>query len=108
MQVIWQLEKAFVKEILKELPEPKPHYNTVSTIVRLLVDKGFVGFEAYGNTHRYYPIISKKVYAREFMGEVMSKYFDNSFSRLVAFFAEEKDLTEEEIEEIIKLIEEQK
>lgn len=108
MQVIWQLEKAFVKEIRKELPDPKPHYNTVSTIVRLLVDKGFVGFEAYGNTHRYYPLISKKAYAKKFMGEVMSKYFDNSFSRLVAFFAEEKELTEKEIQEIVNLIEQKK
>ena len=108
MQVLWKLEKAFVKEVVHELPKPKPHYNTVSTLIRLMVDKGFVGFKAFGNTHQYYPLISKKEYAKRFMGEVLENYFDNSFKNLVAFFAEDKKLSADEISEIIDLIEQKK
>lgn len=105
MQALWKLKKAFVKDLLEELPEPKPHYNTVSTIIRLLEEKGFVGHKAYGNTHQYFPKITKKEYARKFMGEVLANYFDNSLKSMVAFFAEEEDLSETELKEIIDLIE---
>ena len=105
MQALWKLKKAFVKEILEELPEPRPHYNTVSTIVRLLEDKGFIGHKAYGNTHQYFPTVSKKAYTRQFMGDVLANYFDNSLKSMVTFFAEEEALSEEQIQEIINLIE---
>ena len=105
MQVLWKLKKAFVKDIIEELPEPRPHYNTASTIVRLLEERGFVSHKAYGNAHQYYPIVSKRDYTRHFMGDVLANYFDNSLKRMVAFFAEEEELSEEEVEEIIKLIE---
>ena len=105
MQVLWQLKKAFVKDIIEELPEPKPHYNTVSTIVRLLEERGYIGHKAYGNAHQYFPVLSKREYTRHFMGDVLANYFDNSLKRMVAFFAEEEELSEEEMEEIIKLIE---
>lgn len=108
MQVLWRLKKAFVKEIIEELPEPKPHYNTVSTIVRLLVDKEYVAFKAFGNTHRYYPIISKENYTQKFMGDVMANFFDNSFKRMVTFFAEKEDLSPEELKKIINIIENKK
>ena len=108
MQALWTLKQAFVKDILEALPEPKPHYNTVSTIIRLLEDKGFVGHKAYGNTHQYYPIITKKAYTKTFMGQVLAKYFDNSVKSMVAFFAEEEDLSDTEIKEIIDLIENKK
>ena len=105
MQALWKLKKAFVKDILEELPAPKPHYNTVSTIIRNLEKQHFVGHKPYGNTHQYYPTVSKKDYARKFMGDVLANYFDNSLKSMVAFFAEEENLSEEEIQEIIDLIE---
>ena len=108
MQALWKLKRAFVKDILEELPDPKPHYNTVSTIIRLLAEKGFVGHKAYGNTHQYFPLISKKDYTKKFMGQVLANYFDNSLKSMLTFFAEEEDLSEAEIKEIIDLIENKK
>ena len=105
MQVLWQLEKAFVKDIIEELPEPRPHYNTVSTIIRLLEERGVVSHKAYGNSHQYYPLLSKRAYTRAIMGDVLADYFDNSVKRLVAFFAEEEKLDEEELAEIKRIIE---
>ena len=104
MQVLWQLEKAFVKEIIAELPEPKPHYNTVSTIVRILEDKGFIGHNSFGKTHQYYPLIPKAIYQKSAVGDVLEKYFDNSFQKMVAYFAKEEKIGSEELEEIIRLI----
>jgi len=66
MQVLWDLKRGFVKDLLEEFPEPKPHYNTISTIIRILEEKGFVGHKAYGNTHQYYPKISRNVYRKHF------------------------------------------
>lgn len=105
MQVLWALERAFVKDIIEQLPEPRPHYNTVSTIVRLLEERGFVAHKAYGNAHQYFPVVTKREYTRHFMGDVLANYFDNSLKRMVAFFAEEEKLSEEELQEIINLIE---
>lgn len=104
MQVLWRLEKAFVKEIIAELPDPKPHYNTVSTIVRILEEKGFVAHESFGNTHRYYPAIEKDVYQKNAVGDVLKNYFDNSYKKMVAYFAQQEKISEEELEEIIKMI----
>jgi predicted transcriptional regulator len=112
MQVLWQLEKAFVKEIIAELPAPKPHYNTVSTIVRILADKGFIAHKTYGNTHQYYPAISKEAYQKKAVGEVMQdvirNYFDNSVSKMVTHFAKEDKISETELEEIMKMIRDKK
>lgn len=105
MQVIWDLEKAFVKEVREQLPEPRPHYNTVSTIVRNLEDKGYLAHEAFGNTHRYYPLVSKKDYLEQFVGPGLKRYFDNSFKKMVAFFAKEEKISVEELKEIIEMIE---
>ena len=105
MTVLWRLEKAFVKEIIAEMPEPKPHYNTVSTIISILSKKkGFVGYESFGNTHRYYPLVSKETYQKRDLGEVMQKYFDNSWQKMVTYFAKEEQVTNEELDEIIKMI----
>lgn len=104
MQVLWQLERAFVKEIIDQLPEPKPHYNTVSTIVRILEDKGFVGHESFGNSHRYYPLVSKEDYQRREVKDVLKNYFDNSFQKMVAYFAREEEISSEELEEILNMI----
>ena len=107
MQVLWVLEKAFVREIIDELPDPKPHYNTVSTIVRILEDKGFIGHKSYGNTHQYFPLISKESYQKEEVGNVLKNYFDNSYQKMVAYFAKEEKISPDELEEIIRMIKKQ-
>jgi len=107
LQVLWRLQKAFVKEIVAELPKPRPHYNTVSTIVRKMVDKGFVGYESFGNSHRYYPLVSKKTYTENFMQKALRNYFDNSYKNMVSFFAKEQKISADELREIIDLIENQ-
>jgi BlaI family penicillinase repressor len=104
MQSLWDLKKGFVKEILENLPEPKPHYNTVSTMVRILEDKGFIGHVAFGKTHQYFPKISREEYQKTAVGDVLGKYFDNSYSKMVAYFAEEENISEQELEEILKMI----
>ena len=105
MQVLWQLKKAFVKEVVAALPDPKPHYNTVSTIIRKMEDKGFVAHESFGNTHRYYPLISKESYKKNFMQKAIDHYFDNSYKNMVSFFAKEEKISVAELKEIISLIE---
>lgn len=104
MKILWKLGKAFIKDIVAEYPEPKPHYNTVSSIVRLLQDKGLIGFTAYGNTYEYFPLVSKEDYRGSFMAQVVKDYFDNSYQSAVAFFVKEKGLKPEELEELIELI----
>jgi len=102
MQELWLLEKAFVKEIVDKLPEPKPAYNTVSTIIRILEKKGFVDHYAYGKTHQYFPLISKTDYTKSYFRNFLSGYFSNSFQEMVSFFAKEDKMTLSELEEIIK------
>ncbi len=105
MQVLWQLEKAFVNDILDKMPEPKPHYNTLSTIVRLLEDKGFVSHKSYGKSHQYYPVISLEAYRNVFVKDSIQKYFGNSVSNLVNYFVGDEQLSQEEIQEILAIIE---
>ena len=107
MKILWKLEKAFVKDIVEEYDDPKPHYNTVSSLVRLLQDKGIIGFTQYGNTYEYFPLMTKEEYRKTFMKQVVSDYFDNSYKSAVAFFVKEKGLSPTELEELIKLIKEQ-
>jgi len=104
MQILWKLEKGFIKEIIEEMPEPKPHYNTVSTIVRILCDKGFVGHNTFGNSHQYYPLIEKDNYQKDAISDVLRKYFDNSYSKMVAHFAKEEKISKGELEDILKII----
>jgi len=105
MQVLWNKKKGFVKDLLEDIPEPKPHYNTLSSLIRLLEEKGFVGHKAYGNTHEYYPIISKEEYQREYMSDIVDTYFEKSYKNAVSFFAREHNISVEELKEIIKMIE---
>jgi predicted transcriptional regulator len=107
MKILWKLEKAFVKDIVEEYDDPKPHYNTVSSLVRLLQDKGIIGFTQYGNTYEYFPLMTKEDYRKTFMKQVVSDYFDNSYKSAVAFFVKEKGLSPAELEELIKMIKEQ-
>ncbi|MBY0435998.1 MAG: BlaI/MecI/CopY family transcriptional regulator [Cyclobacteriaceae bacterium] len=102
MQVLWSLEKAFVKDIVEKLPDPKPAYNTVSTIVRILEKKGFVGYKAYGKTHEYYPLISKDKYRHFYLGNLVKGHFNGSFQNLVSFFAKEEKLSVNDIDELMK------
>ncbi|WP_126974372.1 BlaI/MecI/CopY family transcriptional regulator [Gynurincola endophyticus] len=104
MQAFWKLEKAFIKEIIPELPDPKPHYNSVATIVKILEEKGFLSHEVWGNMYKYYPLFSKEEYQKHAMKDVMERLFDNSSSQMLAFFAKEEQLSEKEINEILQLI----
>ena len=105
MQVLWKIEKGFVKEILEHFPEPKPAYNTVSTITRILQDKGFVSHKAYGRTHEYFPVVSKDEYSTMHLKTFVKDYFSNSFEKMVSFFAREKGISMKEMGEIMKIME---
>ncbi|GEO03484.1 transcriptional regulator [Adhaeribacter aerolatus] len=102
MQVLWEIQKGFVKDILEKLPEPKPAYNTVSTIVRILEKKGFVGYQAYGKTHEYFPLIEKEKYTRQFLRNFVGNYFGGSYQQLVSFFAKEENMNLQELDELMK------
>jgi len=105
MDLFWQKESVFVKDIIDELPEPKPHYNTISTIVRSLEEKGFVGHEQFGNTYRYFAIISRDEFSKYTIKNLVSKYFDKSYSSVVSMFVEEEKISVEEIKALIRQVE---
>ncbi|MCX6246795.1 MAG: BlaI/MecI/CopY family transcriptional regulator [Bacteroidetes bacterium] len=104
MQILWDIKKGVVHELLEKFPEPKPAYNTVSTIIRILEQKGFVGHKAYGRTHEYFPVISKSDYTKSYFRNFVSNYFGNSYKSLASFFANEGKLTTKELEEIQQTI----
>jgi predicted transcriptional regulator len=105
MQVLWQLQKGFVKEVIDLLPSPKPAYNTVSTIIRILETKGFVGHIAFGKSHEYYPLISKEQYQNFATDKLMTGYFDNSVHGIFSYFVKKEKIDLKEADEILKLIE---
>ena len=102
MQVIWKLGKAFLRDILNEMPNPKPHSNTVATILKILVDKAFVGIEVFGRTHRYYPLVNKEVYSKGRVKSLVKKYYEGSFSNIVSSMVKENNLSIEELELLVK------
>jgi predicted transcriptional regulator len=104
MQVLWEIEKGVVHELLDKFSEPKPAYNTVSTIIRILEQKGFVGHKAYGRTHEYFPVISKSEYSKSYLRNFVTNYFGNSYKSLASFFANEGKLSVKELEEIQQTI----
>ncbi|QNJ96802.1 BlaI/MecI/CopY family transcriptional regulator [Constantimarinum furrinae] len=104
MQSLWKLEKAFVKEVVADLGNSN-HYNTVSTIIRNMEDKGYVSHVAFGNTHQYFPVISKEEYTEKYMNRATKRYFDNSYKSMVSFFAREEKISAEELREILEIIE---
>ena len=108
MDLIWQKASLFVKDIIDELPEPKPHYNTISTIVRGLEEKGYVGHEQFGNTYRYCAIISREEFSKNTIKNLVSKYFDKSYSSVVSMFVEEEKISVEEIKALIRQVENNK
>ena len=104
MQVLWKLENALVKEIITALPIPKPAYNTVSTIIRILEKKDFVGHKSLGKKYEYFPLVSKKEYRKSQFGGFVRNYFEDSYKSLASFFTKEENLSLEELEEIQTLI----
>lgn len=106
MQVLWKLKKAFVKDIIEQLPSPKPAYNTVSTIVRILEKKGFVGYTAYGKTHEYFPLVPKEKYTHFYLNNLVKGYFGGSFQNLVSFFASENKIAVQDIDLLMKELQE--
>lgn len=104
MQIVWKLESAFIREIVEALPEPKPHYNTVATLVKILVKKGVLKSELIGNTHKYSPVQGFDEYRENQIGDIKEKFFENSLPKLVAHFAKKETLTDEEREELIRII----
>lgn len=104
MLVLWDLGKGFVKEVLAQLPKPKPAYSTVSTIIRILVDKGFVGYKVYGNTYEYFPKISCEQYRETETRKLLEGYYEDSLGSLVSSFVEKRALDMEEADKIIKLL----
>lgn len=108
MNVLWDIEQGYVNDILADLPEPKPAYNTVSTFMRILVTKGFVGYEAFGKSHRYYPLITREVYMENFMTGVKNTFFSGSFRSMISFFAEKEHLSSKEIQKIMSILNENK
>lgn len=104
MNILWERGKAFVNDILADIDEPKPAYNTVSTIVRILEKKGFVGHKAYGKTHEYYPLVAKNDYAKGFMDSVLNNFFGGSVSQMVSFFSENKSISVQETNEILEML----
>ena len=104
MQVFWQLERVFIKEIIPAMPDPKPHYNTVATIVKILEDKGFLAHAAVGNIFQYYPLVSREAYQKHAVKDIVSQYFNNSYPTMLAYFAKEQKISDDELKEIVKLI----
>lgn len=104
MQILWKLEKGFVKDLLVEFPEPGPAYNTVSTICRILEKKGFVDHHSYGNSHQYYPLISREEYTKAYLNSFVNNYFGNSIGQLVSFFSRQNKVDIREAEKIIDLM----
>ena len=108
MKILWQLEKAFIKDILARMPDPKPAYNTVSTFIRILEKKNVIDHVTYGNTHQYFPLITEQEYKRHEIQQLMVNYFDNSVENLVSFFVNDNNLKTKDFDEIMKFINENK
>ena len=104
MQILWDRGSGFVNDILEALPDPKPAYNTVSTVVRILEKKGFVDHKAYGKSHEYYPIVDRDSYTQGFMLSVLNNFFGGSASRMVSFLSSNRSISMEEADEIMKLL----
>lgn len=104
MQILWQLKKANVKAIIAEFPEPKPAYNTVSTIIRILESKGFVDYEKQGKGHVYFPLMKKQDYSNQSINKLVDNYFQGSFKSMVSFFVKKNDMNIKDLESVLKEI----
>ncbi|WPP52580.1 BlaI/MecI/CopY family transcriptional regulator [Catalinimonas niigatensis] len=108
MKILWGIGKGFIKDIIEQYPDPKPPYNSVSTIVRVLVQKDIVGFKAYGNSHQYYPLVTKEAYSKGQLSRLVKDYYNNSLTQVVNFFSESKKLDEKELDEVMRMLEDLK
>jgi len=108
MQILWNEKEGFVKDLLQHFPEPRPAYNTVSTIIRILEKKGFVNHRSFGKSHQYYPVVSREQYRNERFSYLMKDYFNNSMQQVLSHFGKTGSLNMKEADEIIKLMEELK
>jgi BlaI family penicillinase repressor len=108
MQAFWEKEKAFIRDIIPLLPEPRPHYNSVATIVKILEEKGFLDHDVIGNMYEYYPLISKQAYQKHAFKDFVSRYFNNSYSNMFTFFAREQKISEQELKDLLSEIKKQK
>jgi predicted transcriptional regulator len=104
MQILWETGEGFINDILEQFPDPKPAYNTVSTITRILVKKGFVAYHSFGKSHKYYPLISKEEYTRTFFKRFVKNYFGDSYREMVSFFTREENLSLKELEDIRQIM----
>ncbi len=100
MQILWKIKEGFVKDIIEYFSDPKPAYNTVSTIVRILEDKGFISHKSFGRTHQYFPTVSKKEYTKKFANKLVKNYFSGSLKKMMSFFSEDENLSISELEEL--------
>lgn len=107
MQILWTLKKAFVKDMVEHFDDPKPAYNTVSTIIRILEKKGFVSYKSYGNTYEYFPLITKSEYSDTYLGNFVKNYFGNSYKSLVSFFAAGDSMSVAELQEMKMLVDQE-
>ncbi|MBN1791210.1 MAG: BlaI/MecI/CopY family transcriptional regulator [Bacteroidales bacterium] len=104
MQILWAIKKGFVRNIVEKFPDPKPAYNTVSTIVRILETKGFVDHKAYGKTHEYFPLVAKDEYRKQYLNTMLNNYFGGSFRQLASFFMKHEKMDIREMEELLTLM----
>lgn len=104
MQILWEIERGLVHDVIKRLSKPKPPYSTVSSVIRILERKGYIGHKAYGKTYEYFPLISKKDYRKRTFRYLLHNYFDNSLENIVSFIVKEEKLKPEEIEELNRII----
>ena len=108
MQVLWKAGKAFLREVVDEMPAPRPHQNTVATLLKILVEKQFVGIQLLGRNHQYFPLISKEAYSKRSMKQLVKGYFEGSFSNVVSFLVKENNISVEELETLLRQIKKQK
>lgn len=108
MHILWDLKKGFVKDVIEKMPPPEPPYNTISSIIRILEQKGFVGHKAYGKTHEYFPLISKTAYRKFIFKNYIASYFENSPGNVVSYMVKEEELSPEEIREMLAMLEKDK
>jgi len=102
MQVIWKIREGFIRDIMDAMPPPKPHQNTVATILKILIDKEFIGIKIFGRQHQYYPSVTKEVYSKAFMKNVVKSYFGGSFSEAVSFMVKENSISLEDLEILLQ------
>ena len=108
MQALWKLRKAFLRQIVDAMPAPKPHQNTVATLLKILIEKGFVGVTVLGRHHEYYPLVTKDDYSKRTIKQMVKGYFEGSFSNIVSFMVKEKNISIEELEKLLQEIKKQK